>query len=175
MPWSALEGKEWACNRAVRALGFHRPAVVVDIGAGGGSWREVLGSKLLKSYWIAYEAWEPTIIRYDLDDRYDTVVTGDVRTQRLLPSHIAIAGDVLEHMSRDEAVWLWQEMRRTSKYVIGSVPRGEYPQGPHDGNPYEEHKATYEGGWDVRATFKGVDAVYEGDVVTVFTAKGLRE
>jgi hypothetical protein len=50
-----------------------------------------------------------------------------------------ILGDVLEHMTADEAKIVLRNCRERSNITVISIPIGYYPQDEYDGNPYEKH------------------------------------
>ena len=52
---------------------------------------------------------------------------------------VAFAGDVLEHMSKEDAVSVVDKVLKVSKYLMINIPIIHYPQGESHGNPYEEH------------------------------------
>jgi hypothetical protein len=55
---------------------------------------------------------------------------------------LAIFGDVIEHMERERAVRMVNEL--PWKHALISIPIGEYVQGPEGGNPYEAHIETWD-------------------------------
>ena len=52
---------------------------------------------------------------------------------------VAIAGDVLEHMTKEEAILLVNHLLDHCKTVIISIPIIHMPQGELDHNPFEVH------------------------------------
>jgi hypothetical protein len=71
---------------------------------------------------------------------YERFILGDAR--RWVPDNkydIAIAGDVLEHMNKEEAKDLLDKLKSCSDVVLLSLPVVYYPQGELEGNPYEKH------------------------------------
>jgi len=138
MPYSDAEGKD-------AALAWYeeiQPRTVIDIGAGSGTYaRAVRGNSAWKGRWTALEAWEPYVDRFDLKELYNGVVVANAR--RLPPSFyrvdLVIAGDVLEHMPRPDAVRLIDQVRTYAAHLIVSVPVLHLDQGAVFGNPYETH------------------------------------
>jgi hypothetical protein len=185
MPWSSTEGKWWAASAIRRdALATGRPYLFLDVGAGGGTWLDVVHSALqdigARQAWVALEVWEPSIARFDLGVRYWQVVCADVREFDLSevpnpwaewneePTRVAILGDVLEHMAEDEARVLLARMREWAELVVVSLPTMHFPQGPIDGNPYETH---VEDDWSVERfleAFPGSSAHKVGVVTSTF-------
>jgi len=119
---------------------------VLDIGAGAGTNVEFYRPWFPNSQWIAVEVWEPYVTRFSLADRYSQVLVDDVRQLTGLPrADVVLLGDVLEHMSVDEAGEVWRKATAAAPdgLVLASIPLGEYPQGAVHGNPYEEHRSTW--------------------------------
>lgn len=145
MPYSSLEGKAWALSVIHASYpDASAPLKFLDIGAGGGTWLDLIKPHFMHSHWTAIEVWEPNIARFALRDRYDEVIVRDARETYLDDDFdIVILGDVLEHMSQEDALKLWRKClaitRARHGLVIGSMPCIHYPQGAHDGNPYERH------------------------------------
>jgi SAM-dependent methyltransferase len=143
MPYSLPSGKtqtaEWFKENQ------HTISRVLDIGAGAGTY-----SKLIKdehqicqdAEWIAIEAWEPYIKQFDLENLYNRVVLCDARKldwNNLGKFDVAIAGDVLEHMTKEEAVVLVNEILENCGTLIISIPIRYMPQDDIEGNPFEIH------------------------------------
>lgn len=118
---------------------------ILDIGAGSGTYSKLLKqeSKLcVNSEWVAVEAWQPYIKEFNLESLYDTVINEDARKldwENIGKFSVAIAGDVLEHMSKDEAVSLVDKILSHSKILIISLPIRFMPQEEIAGNPFEVH------------------------------------
>jgi 2-polyprenyl-3-methyl-5-hydroxy-6-metoxy-1,4-benzoquinol methylase len=138
MPYSDTEGKD-------AALAWYeeiRPRSVIDIGAGSGTYaRAVRASSTWKGRWTAVEAWEPYVTRFGLKGLYNGVVVADARrlTAPFYEADLVIAGDVLEHMPRADAVRLLDKIRAHAANLIVSVPVLHLDQDAVYGNPYETH------------------------------------
>lgn len=135
MPWSHTEGKKWLCDEYVRL----KPATVVDIGPGAGMYANWF-RPMHQAHWTGVEVWEPYVSAYALREKYDELIIGDAREIELPAADLYIAGDVLEHMSKDDALALIEKMKAKAKHLFVSVPIIEYHQGALEGNPYEEHQ-----------------------------------
>lgn len=139
MPTSDGQGKDVA-------LGWYQqisPAMVVDIGVGEGTYAKLMGAHQdhSKTRWTGIEAWPAYVAEFGLDKLYHQVITADARhlpwtTYR---ADLVIAGDVLEHMTRDDAKALLRRIRQGAANLIVSVPVLHLPQGAVNGNPYERH------------------------------------
>lgn len=135
MPFSSERGKALIQSIVKRI----KPRTGLDIGCGSGTYAKMFPGII----WSGVEIWEPYIEQYDLTEVYDTVQVSDIRdwspentTRRW---DVAIAGDVLEHMTADEAKSVMANLRIFADYVIVSIPIGHYPQGEYQGNPHEAH------------------------------------
>ncbi|MFM9590709.1 class I SAM-dependent methyltransferase [Streptomyces scabiei] len=138
MPYSDAEGKDAALAWYERI----EPATVIDIGAGSGTYAHAVRVRSPhKGRWTAVEAWEPYLGRFGLHSLYDGVVVADARqlTAPFFRADLVIAGDVLEHMPRADAVRLLDKIRTHAAHLIVSVPVLHLDQGAVYGNPYETH------------------------------------
>lgn len=182
MPHSDGQGKDVA-------LDWYRqinPCTVVDVGAGAGTYAKLMredselittgGGEIVRRMWhdrwTAVEAWEPYVAEFRLHDLYDEVTVSDARH---LPwtayrADLVIAGDVLEHMTRDDAQALLRRIRQGAANLIVSIPVLHLPQGAVNGNPYERHVDH----WTATSmrneleAFGTVKAQWVGDVLAYF-------
>lgn len=112
---------------------------ILDVGCGKG--------KLVQRYrepgqhWTGVEIFRRYITDYKLHKKYETVIRADARKYDFGTDtyDLAFAGDVLEHMSQNEAFCVLQKLRQAAPYVIVSMPMGYYPQGTCYGNVFETH------------------------------------
>lgn len=145
MPSSSNSGKEqikWIMSR----LGAKS---ALDIGPGVGTY-----AKLFPDLeWTGVEAWDPYVAEYGLRDLYPTLHVADARTWT--PDRrwdVAIAGDVLEHMTEQEAAQLLKKLRACADTVIISLPIGYLPQDEgEEGNPYQVHVTD---NWSIESAVK---------------------
>jgi SAM-dependent methyltransferase len=138
MPYSDAEGKDTALTWYQEI----EPRTVIDVGAGSGTYARLMrGDGPHEGRWTAVEGWAPYVDRFGLEDLYDAVVVADAR--RLVApfyrADLVIAGDVLEHMPRADAVRLLGKVRANAAHLIVSVPVLHLDQGAVYGNPLEEH------------------------------------
>jgi len=119
---------------------------VVDIGPGSGTYVELIretGKCCVDAHWVGIEIWQPYIDQFDLERRYNKIINQDVRTVdwgSLAPVSVTIAGDVLEHMTKDQAVTLVDQILSVSETLIVSIPIRYMPQDEHAyENPHEAH------------------------------------
>lgn len=150
MPYSSVVGKDWLREMLSKLSDLPQPVQIIDVGPGAGAYRDLLDGVFPGAEWFAIEIWGPYVEKFNLKQRYDMVIVGDVRyiaIERLTqPGPIVILGDILEHMNKDDAAQLLHDVWFEASYIVVSVPLGEYPQGAEEGNPYEEHVQTYQPG-----------------------------
>lgn len=165
MPHSKKAGKativEWIEQLKVQGKLTHKAALDIGVGegaylnylkhkyqAGGDKYQilkqnwEINAGPLSEHRWTGVEVWEPYIDKFDLRSKYDTILNEDVRKldyNKLGPFDVAVAGDVLEHMTKEDAMQVVEKILRISTYLFISIPIIHYPQEPVHGNPYEAH------------------------------------
>lgn len=131
MPFSSESGKDYI--KSLNLVGD----TILDVGAGSGTYRKLFPN--LGKHWTAIEIWSPYVSEYNLTGLYDEVIIQDARDVKYGKYDIAFVGDILEHMSEEDAQTLLNTLKRCCKYVVVSIPLGHYPQGEYAGNPYEKH------------------------------------
>jgi len=134
MPFSSRNGKDFI--RKIADCVPHK--TVLDVGAGCGTYAVMFDSSIV----TGIEIWGPYVEEYALRSIYDKLIVGDAREWHPAKDErydIAIAGDVLEHMTVNEAHSLFSRMVSCADTVIISIPLGYYPQDEYAGNPYERH------------------------------------
>ena len=168
MGFSDPINKPWTQEKIIEL----KPTTVLDVGAGQGVYldliRQGLGAGVIVN---AVEVWQPYIDQFDLENRYDKLFAMDVKNMTNFAYDLVILGDVLEHMSEQSAVELWDRISQQAKYAIISIPIIHYHQDAINGNPYEIH---VEEDWNterVLSTFKGIIEHKEFPVTGVFIAK----
>ncbi|WP_406325815.1 class I SAM-dependent methyltransferase [Streptomyces sp. NBC_01617] len=154
MPTSDAEGKDWSLERFLR----HLPRTVCDVGPGEGTY-----AKLFRPHepdgpgvwWTAIEIHKPYVAKYKLRNTktrtgmYDELHVEDAREseEHLFLRDLVILGDVLEHMSREDAVALLERIERAGAWnILVSLPIVESVQGEVDGNSHEAHVHQWEAG-----------------------------
>lgn len=132
MPFSAQNGKDYIRNIVARV----RHDRMLDIGCGSGTYARLFP----ELEWTGVEVWEPYVDRFSLDRLYERFILSDARVWKPDGRYdIGVAGDVLEHMSADDAVGVFEAMKSCCDHVIVSIPIVNYPQDEIDGNPFEAH------------------------------------
>lgn len=154
MPFSSLQGKDlikrWFAKREdIRS--------VVDFGAGCGIYAEMNSVAGLGLYLIAVEIWEPYIKEFSLHKLYDEIIVGNLLTVDLPKADCAILGDVLEHLSKGQALRAFRRIDKFYRHVIISIPWSGLGGEAVFGNPYELHKSM----WNYEEVSDLVGTAYE--------------
>jgi glycosyltransferase involved in cell wall biosynthesis len=133
MPFSSQAGKpsiKWVMSK------IPQPKTALDIGVGEGTYAKLFP----KLEWTGVEIWEPYVEKYGLKSLYPDLHIADAREWSTDKKYdVCFLGDVLEHMTQDEAQALVRRAKRWADTVIVSIPIGHYPQGEYEGNPHEAH------------------------------------
>jgi hypothetical protein len=168
MGTSYEEGKPWIIERIMRT----HPRRVLDVGAGCGTYRTLLRLAGYAGTIDAIEVWRPYIDRFHLLDRYDDVYEQDVREWRMQHFEgydVVIFGDVLEHMSAEDAVRVWNRAMIAPMRVL-SIPIIHYPQGDLNNNPYEIHVDAHWSHDRVLEAFTGITDSWQGTIEGAYIA-----
>jgi cyclopropane fatty-acyl-phospholipid synthase-like methyltransferase len=118
---------------------------ILDIGAGSGTYINLIkfnNAVCVNADWVGIEAWQNYIDEFQLTEKYNTIINQDARTldwQQLGKFSVAIAGDVLEHMTKQEAIALVKSILDNCDTLIISIPIIHMPQDEVNGNPFEVH------------------------------------
>ena len=116
---------------------FDKDATILDVGPGCGTYYD-----LLNDYFTTFdgvEAFAPNIDRYDLRNKYRNVYNKDIKDFEFDYYDIIIIGDVLEHLSIEDAQKVIKYCENRCKQLIVAVPY-TMPQDAVEGNIYEVHK-----------------------------------
>ncbi|OYN80434.1 class I SAM-dependent methyltransferase [Mycolicibacterium sphagni] len=136
MPRSHPEGRDWAVDRIAATT----TPVVVDIGCGEGTYSDLARGWRADAHWIGVEIHAPYVDRFELTRKYDEVVIADARTYSFPREPFTLlAGDVIEHLTRPDALAFLARARAAAAEIMVSVPIIDYPQHGHDGNEHEAH------------------------------------
>jgi len=142
MPVSSKSGKkkiiQWVKS-------FKNVSTVLDLGCGAGTYIKLFkeDSEILKkSTWTGIEVWKPYIEKYNLSERYNSIINEDIRNlnfQNLGNFDLCFIGDVLEHVTKDQSIEIVNNVLNFCNYVIISIPIGHWPQDEIENNPFEIH------------------------------------
>lgn len=115
---------------------FDRGATILDVGACDGKWSELLDPTFFQI--DAVEIFEPNVRRHNLESKYRKVIVDDVKNYNYDWYDVVIFGDVIEHMTVEDAKRNLDYAKAHAKEVIVAVPF-MWPQGAIYGNKWEEH------------------------------------
>lgn len=116
---------------------FNRNHRVLDMGAGCGTYYDLLSDYF--NIIDAVEVYKPNIVNYNLESKYRKVYNMDICNFKLEYCDIVIFGDVIEHLSVEDAQKVLKNTYSKCKEMIVAVPY-LYKQGEINGNIYEIHK-----------------------------------
>ena len=153
MAGSNPENRAWILSKAFQL----QPKTIIDVGAGAGTYAKLL-KPFIEAHYAGVEIYQKNVDQYNLHELYDTMVVGDVRELESLQADLIIFGDVLEHMTEEEAVKVWDVASKGCKYAILSIPIIHYPQGEVDGNVHETHVVD---DWDNIKVFQAFKNIIE--------------
>lgn len=138
---------------------------ILDVGAGCGTYAHLLGVHGYDDI-DAVEAFAPNIARFKLAKFYKQVYLADIlsfQPTRRYP--LVIFGDVLEHLTREEALSVLRNF--ASSTCIVSIP-WSLKQDAIYGNPYEVHKQPDVTPAIVKEFYKPLHTIFVGTTLTVF-------
>lgn len=145
MPSSVTLGKPFIYFFVKEILKSRQFLKFLDVGVGLATYPKMFRERLPPACeFVGVEIWAPYVKEFALDYWYDSLIIGDARSlnwSSVPPSNIVLLGDVLEHMTRLEAVVLVEKASLHADFVIISIPLGNHPQGAECGNPWETHVA----------------------------------
>jgi predicted TPR repeat methyltransferase len=128
-----LETHEW--------VNSHKDSIltILDIGAGSGTYYNLL-SPIKQFQWHGVEAWQSYIEEFKLDLKYDKIYNVDIRNFVWENKFdLTIAGDILEHLSKEDAMILVEKILDNTNTLIISIPIVHMPQDEINNNPFEKH------------------------------------
>lgn len=143
---------------------------ILDVGAGSGTYAEYLMSKDYHCYIDAVEVWQPYIDEFNLINKYQHVYKADIREWADFDYDLVIFGDILEHMSEQDALAVWDRVAAKADHAVIAIPIIHYHQPAINGNPYEVH---VEEDWSyerVLDTFPFITDAWKGNITGAFWA-----
>lgn len=173
MPTSSNEGKDFIYTCLTNNLS-NAITSVLDLGAGRGTYYNLFKENnniLAHAHWTGVEVWKPYVDKYNLHKKYDILINQDIRQidfKLLGKFDISFAGDVLEHMTKEECVSVVESILSVSKHLIISIPIVHYPQGHVNDNPYEEHIKNDWSHEEMTETFPKIKDYFVGDLIGVY-------
>lgn len=110
---------------------------ILDVGPGQGTYSNLLRD--LGYRMDAVEVWAPYVDQFDLRKKYDNVYVGDIREFNIGDYDFIILGDVLEHLSTEDAQKLIDDIHFLDKQCLVAIPYMMPQDGEEYGNSYETH------------------------------------
>jgi len=130
--WAGLIIQEWIGREYDPAT-----TTILDVGAGQGKYGRLLSNFTNVD---ACEVWKPYVEENNLRELYREVYVCEIETLCLAGRHydVVIMGDVLEHLTVEDAQDTLTELQEDCDDIIVVVPY-QYEQGPEHGNHYQRH------------------------------------
>ena len=123
------ETVSWICNN------FSKGSTCLDVGACDGKWGLLLNDYLIMD---GVEIYKPNIEKHMLWNIYRKVFECDIKDLTYSQYDLIIFGDVLEHMSVEDAQKVLEYAWPRCRDLIVAVPY-QWVNRSHYGNPYEVH------------------------------------
>ena len=115
---------------------FNKEATILDVGAGEGTYWNYLNDYFTDI--SAVEVFKPNIDNYKLEEKYKKVYNENIKNFRYGYYDIIIFGDVIEHLTVEDAQQVLEYANSRCKEMIVAVPYLN-PQGIEEDNIYEIH------------------------------------
>lgn len=127
------EGKQEVCEWITKH--FRAGATCLDVGAGDGKWADMLGDYLVMD---GVEIFAPYIDQYGLRNKYRKIYNADIVDFKYDWYDLIIFGDVIEHMTVEQAKRVLRYAHTRCDDLVIAVPF-MYKQGEERGNKWERH------------------------------------
>lgn len=175
MARSSKNGKNWTKEKV--NLLIQSKSNILDIGCGQGTYKNLfLDNELISSCtWVAVEVWEPYIKKFNLTEKYNQIINQDARTldwNNMQNWDLIFMGDVLEHMTKEEAQLLVNQALEHTKWILISIPIVYLPQGADHGNQYEIHVKPDWSNDEVLSSFSNIVEYHLEGIIGVYLLKG---
>ena len=145
---------------------------ILDVGPGEGTYADLLHSI---GYRIdAVEIYAPYVEQFNLRSKYDNVYIDDILNFNINYYDVVILGDVLEHLSIEQAQQFINKIEDLNKQCLVAVPY-MMSQGEVDGNVHEAHKQedlTHE---IMKERYSSLVCLYKNEHYGYYTLPNLRE
>lgn len=120
---------EWVCEN------FSKGSTCLDVGACDGKWSYLLGDYLIMD---GIEIFEPNIVKHNLQKKYRHVFCADIRDFQYFRYDLIIFGDILEHLTVEDAQKVLRYALPRCRELIVAVPY-QWVNRSNYGNPFEFH------------------------------------
>ena len=115
---------------------FPHTTKILDVGAGSGKYGSLL--RMWFNNIDAIEIFEPYIDQFKLKDIYNNVFNDNIINFDISNYDYIIMGDILEHLSIDDAKELIKKITHNNQKCMVAIPY-KMEQGEVNGNIYETH------------------------------------
>jgi autotransporter strand-loop-strand O-heptosyltransferase len=132
---------------------------ILDVGPGQGTYSNLLRD--LGYRMDAVEVWAPYIEQFDLRSKYDNVYNANILDFDLTDYDFIILGDVLEHISTENAQNLIDTIVNSMKDCLVAIPYMMEQDGEEYGNVYETHLQADLTHDVMRQRYKVLEAIYK--------------
>lgn len=175
MPRSSNEGKEQIKDWVTTISPVHQR--ILDVAVGQGTYHTLFKDlkNLDNCHWTGIEIWPRWVKKFALAEKYDSFFQEDIREfnyTQLERVDITFAGDVLEHMTKDEAINVVNKILEVSDNLIISIPIVYMPQEDDGGSPYEVHVKPDWSHSEVLETFPHIKHSWTGKEIGVYWLSG---
>lgn len=170
---SSYQGKEW--TMAFVQIAHREKAIskVLDIGPGQGTYYHILSPGLPGSVWHGVEIFQPYIDQFNLTNFYNEVYNQDIRNFNPEDNYdLVIAGDVLEHMEKEEAQSVVNKLLKQCRWLIISIPIIKWEQGVVNDNTHEIHVKDDWSHEEVVSSFGNIVYAFRGSQIGVYALHG---
>ncbi len=171
MPTSSKYGKLYSALMIKKLRELLPVQSILDVGVGKGTYFDILSPHLENIKWSGIEVWEPYIERYNLEKKYQILISQDVRQIDFSQGpyyDLTLFGDIIEHMTKKEAQILINAVIPKSNLIMISIPIIPFPQVAVEGNPFEEHiKEDWSHG-EVLESFPHIISVFVHEFIGVY-------
>lgn len=134
MPYSYSKFKREVADHIIKTVA--RNEKILDVGAGSGVYCDLLRDHFEEIH--ALEIFPAYIDMFNLRGKYTEVHVGDIREFDMTPYRYIIMGDILEHLSYQDALAVLDRINAGRKLTMVAVPY-LYEQGAEFGNVHETH------------------------------------
>ena len=115
---------------------FSPETEILDVGAGSGVYSDLLWNRFKNL--DALEIFPNYIQMFELEKRYRSVIQADIRHFNFNSYGLLIMGDILEHLTTQDAQSILEKVKMNDQGVMIAVPY-LYEQGEEFGNIHETH------------------------------------
>lgn len=112
-----------------------RDSKVLDVGPGWGCYGQILKHNYTVD---CIEIFPRYVEQFNLKQIYNKVIIGDICDFDYQEYDFIVMGDVLEHIEKNKAINLINQMNNKNKKIMVAVPY-QYKQGEYEGNIHETH------------------------------------